>query len=152
MKPGIQPVGSQFQGYYLDRAQLNLQSNTRPAKLETGDHWIVWLSAFESGGSWASERGRQTTIFIEFATMPPLNQPVDLTSAPLQVRYEYGGQKLMTISQQVTGTLTLSPGQDNSFVAQWDATFVNPILGSGTKVIQGQTLLKKHPHPDFSTP
>ncbi|GIK55922.1 MAG: hypothetical protein BroJett015_15850 [Chloroflexota bacterium] len=145
----------QFEGFYLDKAQVLLDPDPQarpPSQLETGDHWIVWLSSFQKGGGPVSGRGRQTTIFLEFASMPPLNQPVDLATVPLQVSYEYGGEALLYISREATGTMTLSAGQGNTYLADIDATFINPILGSGSQLFQDEMTLQKHPHPDFSTP
>ncbi|MCL4264241.1 MAG: hypothetical protein KJ069_13545 [Anaerolineae bacterium] len=146
---------TQFEGFYLDRAQVVLNPDPqarRPSQLGTGDHWIVWLNSFQKGGGPVSGRGRQTTIFLEFASMPPLSQPVDLATAPLQVSYEYGGEAPLYISREVTGTMTLSAGQENTYLADIDATFINPILGSGSQLFQDEMTLQKHPHPDFSTP
>lgn len=144
-----------FAGYYLDQAQVVLNPDPqarRPSQLESGDHWLVWLSSFQKGSGPVSGRGRQTTIFIEFATPPPLNQAIDLATAPLQVSYEYGGEAPLYISREVTGTMTLSAGEGNTYLAAIDATFINPILGSGSQLFKDEMTLQKHPHPDFSTP
>jgi hypothetical protein len=143
----------QFKGYYLDKAKLILDPNPkarRPSQLETGDHWIVWLSAFEKRGGFVTGRNRQTTIFIEFASQPELEKPIDLATEPLQASYEYGGEAAIYISRQVSGTLVLQAGADGTFTADLDATFSNPILDSGERQFKGKIVLQKHPHPDFS--
>jgi hypothetical protein len=144
----------QFKGFYLNKAQLRLDPNPqarRPSQLETGDHWLVWLSAFQKRGGWlVTGRGRQTTVFIEFAAQPELDRPIDLATTPLQATYEYGGEAPLYISREVTGTLTLHPQEDGTFTANLDATFSNPILGEGVRQVKGEILLQKHPHPDFS--
>lgn len=144
-----------YNGYYLDKAQLTLDPNPQarpPSQLESGDHWLVWLSAFQKRSGLISGRSRQTTIFIEFATPPPLDQPIDLATAPLQASYEYGGEATLYISRSLTGTMTLSAAEGNTFLADIDATFSNPTLGAGLQTFQDQIILQKHPHPDFTTP
>lgn len=145
----------QIEAFYLDKAQVVLNADPqarRPSQLESGDHWIVWLSSFQKGGGPVSGRGRQTTIFLEFATLPPLGQPIDLAVAPLQVSYEYGGEASLYISREVTGTITLRQGQGSTYMADIDATFINPILGDGPQTVKEAIVLTKHTHPDFSTP
>jgi hypothetical protein len=145
----------QFEGFYLDKAQVVLNpspSSRAPSQLESGDHWIVWLNSFQKGGGLVSGRGRQTTVFIEFATPPPLNQPIDLATAPLQVSYEFGGEATLYISREITGTMTLNEGQGNTYLVGADAMFINPILGAGSQTLTGEFVLQKHPHHDFSTP
>jgi hypothetical protein len=144
-----------FQGYYLDKAKLTLDPDPqarRPSSLESGDHWMVWLSSFQKGGRLMSGRGRQTTIFIEFAMPPELDKPIDLAVEPLQVSYEYGGEAMLYISRQATGTMVLHAASDNEFLAELDISFTDPILGSDSQHFKDKILLHKHPHPDFTTP
>lgn len=144
-----------IEAFYLDRAQVVLNADPqarRPSQLESGNHWIVWLSSFQKSGGPVSGRGRQTTVFIEFAALPPLDRPIDLATTPLQVSYEYGGEASLYISREVTGTITLKQGQGNTYTADIEATFVNPILGDGPQTLKDTFVLQKHPHPDFSTP
>jgi hypothetical protein len=143
----------QFTGYYLDKAELILDPNPkarRPSQLETGDHWIVWLNAFQKRGLAGMGQSRQTTIFIEFASRPELDKPLDLATAPLQASYEYGGEAAMYISRQLTGTLVIHLRDDGTYTAALDATFSDPILGDGKRQFRGEIHLQKHPHPDFS--
>jgi hypothetical protein len=144
-----------FTGYYLDKAQVILNPDPyarRPSQLETGDHWMVWLSSFQKRGWLMSGRSRQTTVFFEFTSRPILDTSIDLATAPLQASYEYGGEAALYISRTVTGTMTLSQGEGNSYLATIDATFSNPILGEGSQSFKGEIVLQKHPHPDFTTP
>jgi hypothetical protein len=150
----VSSSAEQFQGFYLNKAQLMLDPNPqarRPSQLETGDHWLVWLNGFQKRGGWlATGRGRQTSVFIEFAAQPELDQPLNLAAAPLQATYEYGGEAPLYISREVAGTLTLHAQEDGTYTANLDATFSNPILGEGERQVKGEFQLQQHPHPDFS--
>lgn len=144
-----------FDGFYMNKARLVLSADPkvyRPCQLETGNHWIVWLTAIQErrGFLLFTEQTQQTIIAIEFDSMPALDETVDLAGAPLQAIYEYGGQRTVYASYSVTGTLRLHANPDNTFSISMNATFHSPVLGDGEQLLNVEMLLRKHPQPDFS--
>jgi hypothetical protein len=110
------------------------------------------LNAFQKRGGIISGLSRQTTIYIEFAERPALDEEIDLATAPLQASYEYGGEAMLYISRTVTGTMVLTAGPGRDYQATIEATFGEPLLGEGARSFEGEIVLQKHPHIDFSTP
>ncbi len=135
-----------FTGHFLADARLRVDLDPHAARrstLESGDRWLVWLTAHRGGWSPLSESARQTDIFIELPAQPAIGERVDLAMAPLQVSYEEGGQALTYVARRATGTLLLSAQDGDSFVCRLDVTFSAPTLGSGDRRFEGETRLQR---------
>ena len=143
-----------FNGFYTNEEQLVLSTDPKayhPCQLETGNHWMVWLSAIQEHSDFllSTEKTKQTIVAIEFISLPPLDENIDLASVPLQAVYEYGGQRTLYASYSVTGTLRIHKNPDNTYSIAMNATFYSPLLGNGEQQVNVAMLLRKRPQPIF---
>jgi hypothetical protein len=135
-----------YTGRYLPDARLVLDPDPnalRPSSFESGSNWVLWLEAHRGGSGPLSETASRATVFIEFAAPPAIGDTVDLASAPLQLTYESGGQKIEYISRSARGTLVIKGEEGSTLVADLEVTFTNPTLGEGEKSVSGEIRLAR---------
>jgi len=135
-----------YTGRYLPDARLVLDPDPnalRPSSFEAGSNWLLWLAAHRGGSGPLSETASRATVFIEFAAPPAIGQTIDLATAPLQLSYESGGQKIEYIARTGRGTLVIKREEGSTLVADLDVTFTNPTLGEGEQSVSGEIRLAR---------
>ena len=139
-----------YTGRYLQDARLVLNPDPnalRPSSFEAGSNWLLWLAAHRGGSGPLSETASRATVFIEFAAPPAIGQTIDLATAPLQLSYESGGQKIEYIARHARGTLVIKGEEGSTLVADLEVTFTNATLGEGEQSVSGEIRLA--PFTDF---
>ena len=135
-----------YTGRYIPDARLVLDpdpSALRPSSFEAGPNWVLWLEAHRGGSGPLSETATRASVFIELAAPPAVGQTVDLATAPLQLTYESGGQKIEYIARTARGTLVISREEGSTLIADLDVTFTSPTLGEGEQSVTGEIRLER---------
>jgi hypothetical protein len=118
---GLAACGSERTwGTYEQHRRLVPPTATHETDVVPGDHVVLAFLHTSTPAGCASERMRQTEVFVEIAAPA---EHVDLATVP--VVYQYGGQRLTFRGVDCRGELSVTP----AYLATIDVTCRDPASG-----------------------